>query len=151
PKEKRDGWLRSMIRKKKIQIEEDYHGDTNAFGVAVLNNFLHQFPKLFFVSLPLFALLLMLLYARHKQIYYTDHAIFSIHLYIFTFIFLLVFFSLLKVNELAPSGIWGWVEFALWLYWMGYMYKAMRNFYRQRRGKTILKYVLLNLAAFLGL
>jgi hypothetical protein len=151
PETKRDGWLKKMIRKKEIQIEEDYHGDRNAFWRDALNNFLHQFPKLFFISLPIFAFFLELLYIRHKRLYYTDHAIFTIHIYIFTFIFLLVFFSMLKLNELAPSSVWGWIDALLWLYWLWYIYKSMRNFYKQGRGKTILKYFLLNIAAFMSL
>jgi hypothetical protein len=151
PEAQRDGWLKRMIRKKEIQIEVDYHGDRNAFWRDAFNNFLHQFPKLFFISLPIFAFFLKMLYVRNKRLYYADHAIFTIHLYIFTFIFFLVLFVVLKLNELAASSVWGWIDFVLWLYWMGYIYKAMRNFYKQRRGKTILKYILLNMAAFIGL
>ena len=151
PENKRDNWINKIIRKKEIQIEEDYHGHRNAFWRDALNNFFHQFPKMLFISLPIFAFFLWLLYVRHKNLYYTDHAIFTIHLYIFTFIFLLVFFSMLKLNELAPSSIWGWLDFVLWLYWLFYMYKAMRNFYKQRRAKTIIKYMLLNMAAFISL
>jgi len=151
PEARRDDWLKRMIRKKEIQVQEEYHGDRNAFWRDVINNFLHQFPKLFFISLPIFAFFLWLLYISNKRLFYTEHAIFTIHLYIFTFIFLLVFFGLLKLNELAASSVWGWIDFAFWLCWLFYMYKAMRNFYKQGRGKTILKFLLLSLAAFTGL
>jgi hypothetical protein len=151
PEAKRDGWFTRIFRIREIQIQEDYHGDQGAYWRDVLNNFLHQFPKMFFISLPIFAFFLWLLYIRNKRLYYTDHAIFSIHLYIFTFIFLLVFFGLLKLNELAASSVWGWIDFVLWLSWMFYMYKAMRNFYKQGRGKTVLKYFLLSMASFIGL
>jgi hypothetical protein len=151
PKDKRDNWLEGVIQKKEIQIEVDYHGDRNAFWRDAFNNFLHQFPKLFFISLPIFAFFLKLLYVRDKRLFYADHAIFTIHLYIFSFIFFLVFFALLKLNELVMTSALGWIDFVLWLAWMVYNYKAMRNFYRQRRGKTILKYILLNMAAFFGL
>jgi hypothetical protein len=151
PKGQRDSWLKAMIRKKEIQIREQYHGDQNAFWRDALNNFLHQFPKMCFISLPIFAFFLKLLYVSNKRLYYADHAIFTIHLYIFTFILFLVFFAVLKLNELVLSNIWGWIDFVLWLYWLGYIYKAMRNFYKQRRGKTVLKYLLLNMSAFIGL
>jgi len=58
---------------------------------------------------------------------------------------------MLKLNELAPSSVWGWIDALLWLYWLWYIYKSMRNFYKQGRGKTILKYFLLNIAAFMSL
>jgi hypothetical protein len=151
PADQRDNWLEKTIRKKEIQIVEEYKGDRQAFWRDVINNFLHQFPKVFFISLPIFALFLKLLYIRRKQFYYADHAIFTIHLYIFTFIVTLFVFPLLKASEKAPSSIWGWVNLVLSLAWMFYMYKAMRNFYKQGRGKTIVKYILLSLAAFFGL
>ena len=149
PPEKRDGWLEKKIRKREILIKQRYGGDRNQFWRAVLNNFVHQFPKLFFISLPLFALILKLLYIRRKQFYYADHAIFSIHLYIFSFIFLLILIGINKLSDNFSSAVWGWIVFALWLYWLFYIYKAMRNFYQQSRWKTILKYLLLNFAAFL--
>ena len=149
PQEKRDGWLEKKIRKREILIKQRYSGDRNQFWRAVLNNFVHQFPKLFFISLPLFALILKLLYIRRKQFYYADHAIFSIHLYIFSFIFLLILIGINKLSDNFSWAVWGWIVFALWLYWLFYIYKAMRNFYQQSRWKTILKYLLLNFAAFL--
>ena len=149
PQEKRDNWLEKRIRKREIVITEKYSGDRTRFWKDVLNNFIHQFPKLFFISLPIFAFLLKLLYIRRKKFYYVDHAIFSIHLYIFSFILFLLVLCVDKLKDSFPSAVWGWIAFFLWLYWLFYVYKAMRNFYRQSRGKTILKYLLLNFAAFL--
>jgi len=149
PKNKRDDWLKRMIRKQEIRIVEDYKGDRDRFWQDVLNNFLHQFPKVFFISLPIFALLLKLLYVRRRQFYYADHAIFATHLYIFTFIFLLFWFGLLKMNELFPSVAWAIVQTLLWIGGLIYVYKAMRNFYKQGRAKTIVKYLLLNFATFI--
>ena len=151
PENRRDGRIKRIFRKKEINIRNTYRGNSAGFWRDVLNNFLHQFPKLFFLSLPLFALILKLLYIRRKQFYYADHAIFTIHLYIFSYIFFLIFFGVQKLDVLFPSGIWNWIEFGLWLYWLYYTYKAMRNFYKQRRGKTIVKYLLLNFLAFISI
>jgi hypothetical protein len=148
PKKDRDNWLKRTISIKVIQIEENYHGDLGAYFRDALNNFLHQFPKMFFISLPIFAFFLKLLYIRRRQFYYADHAIFAVHLYIFSFILLLVFFGVTKLNQLYPSVVWLVVGFILWLYWLYYTYKAMRVFYKQGRAKTIVKYLLLNLASF---
>ena len=151
PENRRDGRIKRIFRKKEINIRNTYRGNSAGFWRDVLNNFLHQFAKLFFLSLPLFALILKLLYIRRKQFYYADHAIFTIHLYIFSYIFFLIFFGVQKLDVLFPSGIWNWIEFGLWLYWLYYTYKAMRNFYKQRRGKTIVKYLLLNFLAFISI
>ena len=149
PEAERDNWLEKRIRRREIIITEKYHGDKNVFWKDVLNNFIHQFPKLFFISLPIFALILKLLYIRRKNFYYADHAIFSIHLYIFGYILFLVFFSVLKLNEVIDTAVWNWLAFILWLYWVYYTYRAMRNFYKQGRLKTIVKYFLLGSLAFL--
>ena len=151
PKNQRDGWFKRIMRGKEIHIRTTYRENGPAFLQDVLNNFIHQFPKLFFISLPIFALILKLLYIRRKQFFYTDHAIFTIHLYIFSYIFFLVFFGVQKLDQLFPAAVWGWIEFILWLYWLFYLYKAMRNFYKQRRGKTIVKYLLLNFFAFFSI
>ena len=149
--DQRDGWLRRKFARKAIELNVEYNKDPRKFWNDTLNKFLHQFPKLFFISLPLFALILKLLYIRRKQFYYADHWIFTIHLYIFSYIFFLIFFGISKLtNWLAPS-ISGWVQFALWLYWLIYTYKAMRRFYQQRRFKTIVKYLLLNFSALIVL
>ena len=42
----------------------------------------------------------------------------------------------------------GWLEAAVLLYGVYYAYKAMRKFYGQGRGKTLLKFIILNTVAF---
>ena len=102
---------------------------------------LHRLPYMLFVSLPLFALLLKLVYIRRKQFYYVDHGVFTIHLYIFSFLLLMVVFL---VNELEKVTGAGWLDWMIRLLFMGlffYLYKAMRNFYSQRRAKTFFKFL----------
>jgi hypothetical protein len=48
-------------------------------------------------------------------------------------------------------GIFNWLIFFLFVYWLFYLYKSLRNFYGQKRGKTIGKFLLLNLLAFIGI
>ena len=58
---------------------------------------------------------------------------------------MLLIFGLNEVNKTLGSGfidfIQGFLTFGLFFY----EYKAMRNFYQQRRAKTICKFILLNL------
>ena len=94
-----------------------------------------------FVSLPLFAFILRLVYIRRKQFYFADHSVFTIHLYIFTFLILLLVFSFSKLNNLLHTGLIA-IPIALLFLWLFiYLFKAMRNFYGQGRGKTFLKYL----------
>ncbi len=142
---KKDNWLERTFIYKLIDINSKYKGRKLDAFRDFKELLMHSLPQLLFISLPLLALLLKLLYIRRKEFYYVNHGIFSLHIYIFIFIALLAIFSLNKLN----SGLHWWIisalNFLLYLSLFFYEYKAMRNFYKQRRAKTILKFILLNL------
>ena len=143
PPEQRDGWVKRRITIRIIIIEQRLAKDQGMFIRELISNFIHNFPKMLFISLPIFALLLKLLYVHRKQFYYVDHGIFSVHLYIFSFLLLLVYFGIM---ELRSTTRWHWLNLLfipIFIYPFFYYYKAMRRFYGQGRGKTILKYILL--------
>jgi hypothetical protein len=110
---------------------------------------MHHFPQMLFVSLPLIALLLQLLYLRHKEYFYVSHAIFIIHYYIFIFIVMMVGIGISKLQDALNWGWLGYLNFTIFLAAIWYLYKAMRNFYGQSRGKTILKFLLFLFTAFI--
>lgn len=144
-----DNWWQRQLIYKFIQINQKYKNNLDEFGSEIFRNMLHRLPQLLFISLPLLALLFKLLYFRRKQFYYVDHAIFSIHYYIFTFIVLLLLFALNKLNGQLH---WGTISFLIGLLIFSiffYLYKAMRNFYQQGRLKTLLKFLLLNFSFLL--
>ncbi|HEY4151499.1 MAG TPA: hypothetical protein VGM41_21320, partial [Chitinophagaceae bacterium] len=149
PANERDGWITRRMMYRSIIMKQKYGDDKNAIASELSAKFVHLMPQMLFLSLPLFAFVLWLLYIRrNNQYYYTGHVIFTLYLYIFYFIAYLLFFCMQKMHDNTGWGIWGWVEAALWIYMTYYMYKALRNFYRQRRMKTIVKLVLLTLANF---
>jgi hypothetical protein len=152
PENERDNWLERRIAIRNLELKERYKDDDEALIKDLLNKFLHSFPYLLFLSLPLYALYLKLLYIRRrKQFYYTDHAIFLIYLYIFTFILLLLVFSFDELRKALDWDWIGWLEAVLVLYGIWYAYKAMRKFYLQGTGKTLLKFMTLNFLAFITL
>lgn len=148
PKSERDNWLERLAKHREIELNARYKDDQKAMWKDLLEKFTHTFPYLLFVSLPLYAFYLKLLYWRRKQFLYVTHGIFLIYLYIFTFIDLLVYFGLDKIHDSMDWGWMGWIEAAVLLYGVYYAYKAMRTFYGQGRGKTILKFIILNTVAF---
>jgi hypothetical protein len=149
PAKERDNWIARHAKHREIELNERYDGNQKAMWKDLLSKFTHTFPYLLFVSLPLYAWYLRLLYRRQKQQFpYVTHGIFLIYLYIFTFIDLLVYFLLNKLHESMDWGWVGWIEAVVLLYGVFYAYKAMRKFYGQRRGKTLLKFFILNFAAF---
>ncbi|TDH27794.1 DUF3667 domain-containing protein [Segetibacter sp. 3557_3] len=146
PSSKRDNWVKKQMRRQSIVIKEKYGNDKQSLANAYLDRFIHFFPQMMFLSLPLFALILYLLYARRRNNYlYVDHVIYSIHVYCAAFIFFFVMISLTKLSNFSWLG---WLQVVNWivgLYAFYYGYKALRNFYQQGRGKTIVKYILLTM------
>ena len=152
PANKRDAGITKAITRKSVELNEKYEGDQNKMSVEVINKFLHSFPYLLFVSLPLYALFLKLLYVRRrKEYYFADHAVFLVHLYIFSFLFLLFFLGLNKLADKTDWSVIGWVQAILIVTGLFYTLKAMKNFYSQGWGKTILKFIIFNILCFISL
>ncbi|HUS02931.1 MAG TPA: DUF3667 domain-containing protein [Chitinophagaceae bacterium] len=140
---KKHNWFERQMIYKNIELKEKYNSKPQAIIAALINKFTHLLPQMLFVLLPLFALILKLVYIRRKQFYYVDHVIFTIHLYIFIFLVMLVSFGISKLKNLLH---WSWLSYLVVIFVLStffYFYKALRNFYKQRRAKTILKYFIL--------
>jgi hypothetical protein len=148
PPQERDGLIRRVIKRKNIDLKERFHNDRSALLKEWLSSFFHNFPKFFFFSLPIFALILKLLYIRRKNIYYVDHGIFAIHLYIFSFLVLLLLMLFGKIESISGWKWIYWIQTAIVIFPFWYYYRAMRNFYQQGRLKTIIKYILLFILSF---
>lgn len=140
---KKHNWVQRQFIYKIIAVNEKYKNNAIGLLKAFRESLLHSLPQMLFISLPLLALLLKWLYFRRKEFYYVNHAIFSIHLYIFFFIALLIILSFDKLGGMTGWSVFRYFNFALYLSMFFYTYKAMRKFYGQRRAKTIFKYGLL--------
>jgi hypothetical protein len=151
PGEKKDGWLRKTLKRREIELSQRYGQDPTGGVRKFYDGFLHKLPYLLFISLPLFALFLKLLYIRRKEFFYFDHVVFSIHHYIFSFILLLFVFGFQKLFDWLHAGVFNIIAALLFLSGGFYLYKAMRKFYGQRRAKTIIKFILLNIMGFIGM
>lgn len=149
PEAERDGWVMRRLSRKQIEINTEYKDKPDELGKDFAKSILHRLPYMLFVSLPLFALILKLVYIRRKQFYYADHGVFTIHLYIFTFLTLMVIFTLDKLDDLIGRDLFSWVWVVLFLGLFFYLYKAMRCFYGQGRGKTFLKFLLVALSSII--
>jgi hypothetical protein len=140
---KKHNWIERQLVYKNIQLNEKYGSNPKLILAALMDRFMHTLPQMLFVLLPLFALILKLVYIRRKQFYYVDHVIFTIHLYVFIFLVMLITFGISRLRALLH---WDWLSFLGVIFVLSiffYFYKALRNFYKQRRAKTILKYFIL--------
>ncbi len=143
---KKHNWVMRQLVYKQIALNEKYKGNQGKMLTDFSNTLIHSIPQLLFVTLPLFAWLLHIMYRRRRQYYYVNHAIFTIHFFVFVFIILLIIFGLKELSDLLH---WNWLKYLrgiLVFYIFYYCYKAMRNFYQQGRAKTIIKFVILHLA-----
>ncbi len=143
PKEKRDNWVKRKFELKQLEVQQKYGANADGYLSVALDKFMHYFPQIMFVSLPIFALILQLLYFRRKQYYYADHGIFTVHLYCAMYIFIFIQLLLEKLDGVA---YFGWVDylatfFVFYMLW--YIYRSMKVFYMQSTKKTFLKYLLL--------
>jgi Protein of unknown function (DUF3667) len=94
----------------------------------------HNLPRTMFLFLPLLAGLMMLLYWRPRH-YYVEHLLLLLHNHACVFLVLPLAWGL---GALLPFAS-GWVDLAVFLYLVWYMYRSMRAVYGQGRALTIAK------------
>ncbi|MDQ3190950.1 MAG: DUF3667 domain-containing protein [Bacteroidota bacterium] len=116
------------------QFTKVFLGDQAKFGEVLVN----YSSKLIFLMLPLFALLLKLIYIRKKKYFY-EHFIFSLHLH--TFIFIYLIFNLLFVHYVFDFSFS--ISILLLLI---YLFMAMKKVYCESYKKTISSFVMLSLS-----
>ena len=138
--------LGKLLVEKGFKMNEKNGNDNVRTQNEFVDNLLHSIPQTLFFTLPLFALALQLLYMRSSKHYYVSHVIFTIHLYIFIYIDFLLIYFLEKLSHIKYLHWLTTVEIVLGLAIFYYAYRAMRNFYEQGRGKTLLKLFILSFA-----
>jgi hypothetical protein len=104
-------------------------------------------PQAMFVLMPVFALLLKLVYLFKRRLY-MEHLIVALHSHAFLFAVLLlgVVLAMLKA-WIAPHAAWaghllGWFELALALWVPVYLLLMQKRVYRQGWPMTVIKYLL---------
>jgi len=142
PIKERDGWLTKLIMSRVIELNIRYKDNVNQFGKDFTKAFLENFSKVLFYLLPIFALLLKLLYIR-KDYFYSEHLVFSIYYYNFFYLA----GSLQLLVQQVPQIEWLGNIIALWI--MLYLLIAMKRMYNQGWRKTILKYLIFGFLFFI--
>lgn len=124
---------------KSADMVDGFENPNSHYGDEIVDRILSRISVALFFLLPVFTLLVSLLYIRRK-FNYTENLVFVFHVQTVFFLFLLIF---LLVGRLVNSQV---VIPIFLLTFMIYLYKAMRTFYGQGRIKTLIKYILLNSA-----
>lgn len=149
PEEKRDGSIRRWLNEKIVQLNAKFQYQSGGVLKAIIDKFLHSLPLMMFISLPLVAALISLLYWRNKERTYVSIGILVIHNYIAVYIFTLLSILLAWLASFFWPGFFAVLALLLQLYIFYYQYKSLRNFFGQGRIKTILKFAALAMFSLL--
>jgi len=129
-------WLDRFVGRTFAQAAYTYGQDPNGFISHFTERIIHSFSKIFFISLPIFAFILWLLYIRRKNnFYYVTHAIFALHIYCITFLLILLISAMISSEFMPP-----WTVYATMSLVFVYLYIAMLRFYKQGWFKTFIKF-----------
>ena len=149
PKSKQDDIVKSFIAKRTIRINAYFRKDAAAASLEQQSIFFHSFPTLLFISLPLLALILQLFFIRRKNLGYAVHGIFLLHLYVFSFVALLFYFTVVELFSLIHIDLPGIFGALIFMGVILYGYKALKNFYGLKRTKAVGFYLSFLLGALL--
>lgn len=123
-----DNRFEEYLKKKALYLKSMGSRGPKVFLKAAINHI----PKVMFIMLPFFALILKLLYVRHGY-FFVEHFIFALHMHTKTFLLMLALIFFPK-----------WYVFLIvWFAVLIYLFLSMRHFYVQGFWKTMLKMNLL--------
>jgi Protein of unknown function (DUF3667) len=134
PEEQKDDFVTRQWNKKVYNYIAEYGLHAKD---SFAENFEHNVPKMMFVILPLFALILRVAFYKNKK-YYVEHLIYAFHFHCFLFLFLGI---IILLNMLIPHS-WGvspWLDAVAVFYTWWYIYRSFRVVYQRSRFRTITK------------
>lgn len=102
---------------------------------ALIEAFEENAPVGVFVMMPLFALILQLLYIRRKR-FYVEHFVFALHVHAFVFL----------TGTVIMMSPWEPLDAVLIIWFLAYLFLALKHVYGQGIFRTAFKYVALGVA-----
>jgi hypothetical protein len=92
------------------------------------------------LRIPLFALVLKLLYLRRK-IFYIDHLIYALHIHSFVYLAtILIILATIGLGRVALGALAGWMIVLLWITFAAEIFLSIRRVYRQGWFLSIFKF-----------
>jgi len=141
PQDKKYNKLQYWLMKKTITKFEE--SDTETLTPKFMEALGHNFPKMLFIYMPIFAFWLWLFHSK-KRWYFFDAAIFTLHYFslmlLLTTIVMLIdlIFYVLHLDKVSGT-VSGFLTFALLLYTFVYFYVAHKKMYHEGMGISVLK------------
>jgi hypothetical protein len=135
-------YLERLILRQNLRLQQQ--------GASFMGYVGSQMVWMMLLMMPVLALILKLLYIRHRKYYYVEHLIFSFHTHAFLFSFLTVgmlleyFFTFFSAPpHWLPDGLCDALKVVLVAGIPVYFYLSMLKVYGQSKIKTFAKFVLL--------
>lgn len=134
PAKDRDNFFIRKIKEKLIMYNVKYGERAKE---VFIDEYRHNMPKMMFLLLPLFALILSITFYKSRK-FYVEHLIYAFHLHCFMFLF----FGVLFLLQMIVPDNWQVVQWILllgWLYSIWYTYRSLRVVYHRSKIRTITK------------
>jgi Protein of unknown function (DUF3667) len=143
PSDPFEKWLEQRAKEKMGE-----HGSKMALFIATLFS---NLPYMMLCCIPLFALVLKVLYLR-KHIFYIDHLVYALHIHSFAYLaIMLIVLITLGLNRSIPGAFAGGIIAALWIIFTTQIFLSIRRVYRQGWFFTVFKFFLGGFAYFIVL
>jgi len=114
------------------------HGTKMGLFISTLFS---NLPYMMLCCIPLFALVLKLLYIR-GCIFYIDHLIYALHIHSFFYAgIMLIVVATIGVTRFGPGAIAGWLIALLWIAFVTQIFLSIRYVYRQGWFFSIFKFI----------
>ena len=119
--------------------------ERNAAGLQIAREAVGKVPTVIFLLMPVFALLLKVLYVRRGW-YYSEHLVFALHVHAFAFV---TATAVAVLYWTVPyTGTLDWIAGGFGVWTLGYFLLAQKRVYAQGRIKTLVKAMALGWAYF---
>jgi Protein of unknown function (DUF3667) len=114
------------------------HGTKMGLFISTLFS---NLPYMMLCCIPLFALVLKVLYIR-RRLFYIDHLIYALHIHTFFYAgIMLIVLATIGLNRFAPGAITGWMIALLWIAFVTQIFLSIRYVYRQGWFFSIFKFL----------
>ena len=134
PSDKFEKWLEQRAKEKMGE-----HGSKMALFITTLFS---NLPYMMLCCIPLFALVLKVLYVR-KRVFYIDHLVYALHIHSFAYLaIMLIVLITIGLNRSIPGTFAGWIIAALWITFAAQVFLSIRRVYRQGWFFTVFKFFL---------
>ena len=125
-------WLEARAKEKMGE-----HGTKMGLFITTLFS---NLPYMMLCCIPLFALVLKVLYVR-RHIFYIDHLIYALHIHSFFYTaVMLIVLATMGLNRVIPGTFAGWIIALLWITFVIQIFLSIRYVYRQGWFFSVLKF-----------